>query len=184
MLDIINNSISNVNFGEIITTVVIAALGTFIAKVRPYVKELLDNLVKYILVKIESSQYEDQFKQAYDIWKLVDENFRIGAEITKEFESKAEYFDNLLLQKFPSLSQGQIDYIRQVVAGNENSAKGAADSSQAQSDVVTKAETDKLQDNGKPQETDGIQGTDKSEETDGSQAQASEPETQTEPIQA
>ncbi len=190
MLDIINNSISNVNFGEIITTVVIAALGTFIAKVRPYVKELLDNLVKYILVKIESSQYEDQFKQAYDIWKLVDENFRIGAEITKEFESKAEYFDNLLLQKFPSLSQGQIDYIRQVVAGNENSAKGAADSSQAQSDVVTKAETDKpsetdkLQDNGKPQEADELQETNNSEETGGSQVQASEPETQTEPIQA
>ncbi|AGF59628.1 hypothetical protein B0P06_006097 [Clostridium saccharoperbutylacetonicum] len=136
MLDIINNAISNINFGEIITTVVIAALGTLIAKVRPYVKDLLDNLFQYVLLQIESSQYEDQFKKACDIWKLVDENFRIGADITKEFENKADYFDNLLLQKFPSLTQGEIDYIRQVIAGNENSVKTTTANSQTQADKL------------------------------------------------
>jgi hypothetical protein len=145
MLDIINNAISNINFGEIITTVVIAALGTLIAKVRPYVKALLDNLFQYVLLQIESSEYEDQFKKACDIWKLVDENFRIGADITKEFENKADYFDNLLLQKFPSLTQGEIDYIRQVIAGNENSVKTT---------VGSQAQADKLQKDDKSQEAD------------------------------
>jgi hypothetical protein len=137
MLDIINNAISNINFGEVITTVVIAALGTLIAKVRPYVKDLLDNLFQYVLLQIESSEYEDQFKKACDIWKLVDENFRIGADITKEFENKADYFNNLLLQKFPSLTQGEIDYIRQVIAGNENSVKTTV-GSQTQADKLQK----------------------------------------------
>lgn len=140
MLDIINNVISNINFGEIITTVVIAALGTLIAKVRPYVKDLLDNLFQYVLLQIESSEYDDQFKKAFDIWKLVDENFRIGADITKEFENKADYFDNLLLQKFPSLTQGEIDYIRQVIAGNENSVKTT---------VGSQTQADKLQEDDK-----------------------------------
>lgn len=140
MLDIINNVISNINFGEIITTVVIVALGTLIAKVRPYVKDLLDNLFQYVLLQIESSEYDDQFKKAFDIWKLVDENFRIGADITKEFENKADYFDNLLLQKFPSLTQGEIDYIRQVIAGNENSVKTT---------VGSQTQADKLQEDDK-----------------------------------
>ena len=140
MLDIINNAISSINFGEIITTVVIAALGTLIAKVRPYVKDLLDNLFQYVLLQIESSEYDDQFKKAFDIWKLVDENFRIGADITKEFENKADYFDNLLLQKFPSLTQGEIDYIRQVIAGNENSAKTT---------IGSQTQADKLQEDDK-----------------------------------
>lgn len=123
MLDIIKNFISSANFGEIITTVVIAALGTFIAKIRPYIKKLLNDTVQYMTLQVQTSQYEDQLNKAYDIWKLVDENYRISVAITEIYESKADYFNSLLLKEFPSLTQSEIDYIRQVVAGNENSNK-------------------------------------------------------------
>lgn len=128
MLDLINNSILDINYSEMITTVIVASIGTLIIKIRPYVKELLDNIVQYIILQIDASKYEEQFKKAYDIWKLVDENFRIGASITKAFENKADYFDSLLVEQFPSLTQGEIDYIRQIVAGNENSNKSTSDS--------------------------------------------------------
>lgn len=128
MLDLINNSILDINYSEMITTVIVASIGTFIIKIRPYVKELLDNIVQYIILQIDASKYEEQFKKAYDIWKLVDENFRIGASITKAFENKADYFDSLLVEQFPSLTQGEIDYIRQIIAGNENSSKSTSDS--------------------------------------------------------
>lgn len=134
MLDIIKNISSTINYAGIITTVIIAALGTFIAQIRPYVKELLTEATQYAKLRIESGQYEEMLNKAYDIWKLVDENFRIGAAITVAFKDKAEYFDSLLLEQFPSLTQNEIDYIRQVVAGNENSDK-LADSSSASSEA-------------------------------------------------
>jgi hypothetical protein len=134
MLDIIKNISSTINYAGIITTVIIAALGTFIAQIRPYVKELLDDATQYVKLQIQSGQYEEMLNKAYDIWKLVDENFRIGAAITAAFKDKAEYFDSLLLEQFPSLTQNEIDYIRQVVAGNENSDK-LADSSSASSEA-------------------------------------------------
>lgn len=128
MLDIIKNFISSINYGEIITTVVVAALGTFIAKIKPYVKKLLDDTVQYMTLQVQTSQYEDQLNKAYDIWKLVDENYRIGAAIAEIFQSKADYFNSLLLEQFPSLNPMEIDYIRQIIAGNENSDKLTSDS--------------------------------------------------------
>lgn len=123
MLDLINNFISNVNYSEIVTTVVVAAIGALIIKVRPYVKKLLEDITEYTKLQIEASKYEDQFDKAYDIWKLVDENYRIASAITEIYESKADYFNSLLLDQFPSLTQSEIDYIRQVVAGNVNGDK-------------------------------------------------------------
>lgn len=135
MLDIIKNFSSSINYNEIITTVVVAALGTFIAQIRPYVKELIDDSTQYITLQIESNKYEDMLNKAYDIWKLVDENFRIGADIAAVFKSKADYFDSLLLEQFPSLTQNQIDYIRQVIAGTENSDKLTSNAAESDSEV-------------------------------------------------
>lgn len=123
MLDLINNFISSVNYSEIVTTVVVAAIGALIIKVRPYVKKLLEGITEYTKLQIEASKYEDQFNKAYNIWKLVDENYRIASTITEIYESKADYFNSLLLDKFPSLTQSEIDYIRQAIAGNENCNK-------------------------------------------------------------
>lgn len=127
MLDIIKNFASNINYSEIITTVVVTALGTLIVKVRPYVKKLLEDTTEFVKLQIQASQYEDQLNKAYDIWKLVDENYRIGEAITEIYKSKADYFNSLLLEKFPSLTQSEIDYLRQVIAGNENYNKFASD---------------------------------------------------------
>jgi len=128
MLDIIKSFTSSINYSEIITTVVVGAISTLIIKIRPYVKKLLNDTVQYMTLQIQTSQYEDQLNKAYDIWKLVDENYRIGTSITEIYKSKSYYFDSLLLDQFPSLTQSQIDYIRQVVAGNENCNKLASDS--------------------------------------------------------
>ena len=127
MLDIIKSFTSSINYSEIITTVVVGAISTLIIKIRPYVKKLLNDTVQYMTLQIQTSQYEDQLNKAYDIWKLVDENYRIGDAITEIFENKAECFNNMMLQQFPSLTQSEIDYLRQVVAGNENEYKLLSD---------------------------------------------------------
>lgn len=62
---------------------------------------------------------------AKEVWNIVDENFRITEKIEDKFKDKTEEFDRLLLAKFPELTNEDIIYFRQAVAGTVNAGKEA-----------------------------------------------------------
>ena len=63
---------------------------------------------------------------AKQVWTVVEENFRIAEKIEEKIKSKADEFDNMLLAKFPELTQSDISELRQAVAGEANQGKDAA----------------------------------------------------------
>ena len=84
------------------------------------------------------------------IWNIVDEHFRISKTIEDKIKSKADMFNNLILQHFPELTQNDIDSIRQSIAGEVNKDKQAViDNSQIiiqlqQENITLKAENTTL----------------------------------------
>ena len=62
---------------------------------------------------------------AREVWSIVDENFRITEKIEDKFRSKTEEFDKLLLAKFPELTNEDVIYFRQAIAGSVNVGKEA-----------------------------------------------------------
>jgi hypothetical protein len=62
---------------------------------------------------------------AKEIWAIVDEKFRITEKVEDKLKSKSEEFNTLLLAKFPELTEENVTYFRQAVAGNVNAGKEA-----------------------------------------------------------
>ena len=78
---------------------------------------------KYLEVKAMDKNDAYVCNIARSVWDRVEEDYRINDKIAATFNSKAEYFDKLLLDKFPSLSQQDLDELRQTVAGEVNKYK-------------------------------------------------------------
>lgn len=120
MEEIIKNILGEVNFARIIVVLMCTAIAYVTVKLKPYVKEIIKSLCEYIKQLAENSKYKHQIEVALDIWYNVEEDYRIGASITEQFNSKAEYFNKLLLDKFPDLKQTDLDFIRQAISGEIN----------------------------------------------------------------
>ena len=81
-------------------------------------------ITAYIQVKLANTKYEYVINVAKGIWNRVDEDFRLELqEIIEKYSKKSDYFDELLLKRFPSLTQEDIDEIRQAIAGEINRNK-------------------------------------------------------------
>lgn len=119
-MNLLKPILDEINFARIITVGICMAVAYILKELKPYAGQILTKLQEYITLKVEESQYAAQLQLGYDIWRKVEEDFRVNDAITAEFNSKKDYFDELLLEKIPSLKQTDLDYIRQVVAGNEN----------------------------------------------------------------
>ncbi|QAA35235.1 hypothetical protein C1I91_06115 [Clostridium manihotivorum] len=78
---------------------------------------------------IEQSKFiqdhQQQIDTAKEVWGIVDENFRITQTLENAIQSKAQMFDELLLKKVPGLTQEELDYLRQTIAGEVNKGKEA-----------------------------------------------------------
>ena len=81
-------------------------------------------ITAYIQVKLANTKYEYVLNVAKGIWNRVDEDFRLELqERIEKYSKKSDYFDELLLKRFPSLTQEDIDEIRQAIAGEINRNK-------------------------------------------------------------
>ncbi len=92
---------------------------------------------KYILAKRDETiekigrvEYEKRISTALDIWGIVDEHFRINDLIEHTIDDKTNLFNRMLLDRIPSLTQEDIDYLRQTIAGQINSGRGAITATQ------------------------------------------------------
>lgn len=96
------------------------------------IKTILGLIVKVLESRLKKSGIEEEllknknyFIEARKIWSIVDENKRISGTIEGKIINKAEEFGKLILDKFPELSQSDIDNLRQSVAGVVNQGKEA-----------------------------------------------------------
>jgi hypothetical protein len=107
----------------IITTAVVSVLVFIIKKIGDAVIELLVTTKKEAELRIVSSGHEKELSTAKEVWNIVEEKFRITENCTSVLGSKTNEFDKLLLSKIPGLTQTNLDYLRQAVAGEVNKYK-------------------------------------------------------------
>ena len=110
----------------ILTALTLGIVGVILA----IIKSVGDVTIQYIAKKKEMveqklklDQHEEEIKTAKQIWNIVEEKYRITDNIKDLAKSKADYFDKLLLEKIPYLTEDQIKMLRQAIAGEVNKGK-------------------------------------------------------------
>jgi hypothetical protein len=78
---------------------------------------------KWVIDKIDVNTYNQTLAFARDIWLIIEEHFRISDKIGKVTDEKIAMFSELLKQKVPGITQENIDYFRQTIAGEFNAFK-------------------------------------------------------------
>lgn len=107
----------------IAATVIVSILVAIIKKIGDAVIELLVTKKKEVELRVISSGHEKELNTAKEVWHIIEEKFRITENAESLLGSKADEFDNLLLSKIPGLTQSDLDYLRQAVAGEVNKYK-------------------------------------------------------------
>lgn len=94
------------------------------------IKSIGDVTIQYIVKKKEMveqklklDKHEEEFKTAQQVWNIVEEKYRITDNIKDFAKSKGDYFDKLLLEKIPYLTEEQVKMLRQALAGEYNKGK-------------------------------------------------------------
>lgn len=105
---------------------ILGYIGKEVIKVVPKVVELL-------VAKIGLTNYTKLKAVAQDIWNIVEEDGRLGKLET----SKIEAFKSLIRAKVPGITDGQIDLIRQAIAGEYNKDKATVVTAVENPTVVT-----------------------------------------------
>jgi len=113
------------------------------------IKTILVLIAKVLESKLVKSGLEatilknqNYITEAKKIWDMVDENFRISKTVEEKLASKIAQFNATLLEKFPGLSQKDIDNLRQSITGEINKDKEAVVSN---SDLLKQLQDEKTQ---------------------------------------
>jgi hypothetical protein len=117
----------------IITTAIVSILVYIIKRIGDAVIELLVTKKKEVDLKIASSGHEKELNIAKEVWNIVEEKFRINENCSLILGSKSDEFNKLLLSKIPGLTQTDLDYLRQAVAGEVNKYKNIESTQQVTS---------------------------------------------------
>lgn len=137
----------------IAATAITAMLCVIIKQVGKAGIELLATKKKETEQKIESNGYKSKVDKALEVWKIVDDKFRLTQNAIEVFGSKEKLFEDILLQRIPGLSQKNVDDLRDTISGlvNQGREKIILDSSYQQIDLLKEeklkleAERDNLQ---------------------------------------
>ena len=108
---------------EAIKAFVLGLIGVALKVTIQYGTTIACTTWKYLETKATEKNRSYVLTIAEDIWHRVEEDYRINDKVAITFNNKAKYFDSLLLAKFPSLTQNDLDELRQVVAGQINRYK-------------------------------------------------------------
>lgn len=117
----------------IITTAIVSILVYIIKRIGDAVIELLVTKKKEVDLKIASSGHEKELNTAKEVWNIVEEKFRINENCSLILGSKSDEFNKLLLSKIPGLTQTDLNYLRQAVAGEVNKYKNIESTQQVTS---------------------------------------------------
>lgn len=115
---------------ELINQIVPLLVTCILGVLAVVIKAVGDVAVKFfqakrdeVIAKIGQIEYEKRIAVAMDVWGIVDEHFRLNDLIEHTIDDKANYFNDLLLERIPSLTQEDLDYLRQTIAGQVNAGK-------------------------------------------------------------
>lgn len=111
-----------INFIISILGIIITVVGTYVIN---FIKLKNDELIRTIGV----STYNSDKTLALDIWNIVNEHFRIQQSIECCTENKIKMFNDELKKKCPYITQEEIDFLRQTIAGEVNKCKSIVTSS-------------------------------------------------------
>jgi len=117
---------------ELLNQIIPLLITCIIGVIAVVIKGVGDVAIKFILTKRDETiekigrvEYEKRIATALDIWGIVDEHFRINDLIEHTIDDKTNLFNEMLLDRIPSLTQTDLDYLRQTIAGQINSGRGA-----------------------------------------------------------
>ncbi|AFJ96078.1 MAG: cobalt ABC transporter permease [Clostridium perfringens] len=110
---------------------ILSAVGVALATVLvAIIKSVGNEAVEYLKTKkkvadqkIKESKYAELFEVGKNIWNMVEEKYRVTDNIETLAQSKADMFDNMLLEKFPHLTKEELIEVRQAIAGEVNKGK-------------------------------------------------------------
>lgn len=113
----------------LLVTCIVAVVGVVIKSVGDAIIAYIEAKKNAVISKIGEDKYNSEKKVALDIWNIVDEHFRINPTLEDVIDKKIALFNELLLKKIPGLTQEQIDFLRQSIAGEVNKGKKVLDNS-------------------------------------------------------
>lgn len=115
---------------ELINQIVPLLITCFLGIVAVVIKSVGDIAIKFLVAKKEEAierlgqaEYNKRISTARDIWGIVDEHFRINNLIEHTMDDKTNLFNKMLLDRIPSLTQADLNYLRQTIAGQINYGK-------------------------------------------------------------
>lgn len=128
----------------IAATAITAILCLVIKKVGKSGIELLDAKKREADQRIIDNGYKSNVDKAREVWRIVDDKFRLTQNAIDIFGSKEKLFEDILLQRIPGLNQKNIDDLRDTISGvvNEGRAKLTVDSSAEQLSELQQVNTD------------------------------------------
>lgn len=109
----------------IAATAITAILCIVIRQVGKAGIDLLVTKKKETDQKIEVNGYKSNVDKAFEVWKIVDDKFRLTQNAMEIFGSKEKLFEQILLQRIPGLTQKNIDDFRDTVSGEVNKGREA-----------------------------------------------------------
>lgn len=115
-----SNQVISILYPALLTilTGVAAYLGKEIVKIVP-------KIIEFVVAKIGLTNYQKTKAIAWDIWNIVEEQFRLNSIIGDTVQAKVTMFETLIKQKIPGITDAEIEAFRQAIAGEFNKDKPA-----------------------------------------------------------
>jgi hypothetical protein len=100
--------------------------------------KLIAEKISATKVKAGADQYNHYLTLAKQAWNIVDEEFRITPNLEKTIAAKQAEFETQIKKLIPSITDDEIEQLRQAVAGEVNKGKAAvaAEASSADGDLT------------------------------------------------
>lgn len=115
---------------QIISAVVPVVVASIVAIFVAIIKAVGDAAISFIEKKKEAVQvkigidtYNQRLAFARQAWNIVDEYFRITPTVQKTVDSTGKMFADEMKKLVPSLTDEEIEQLRQAVAGEVNKGK-------------------------------------------------------------
>ena len=115
---------------QIINAVVPVAVASIVAIFVAIIKAVGDAAISFIEKKKEAVQvkigidtYNQRLAFARQAWNIVDEYFRITPAVQKTVDSTGKMFADEMKKLVPSLTDEEIEQLRQAVAGEVNKGR-------------------------------------------------------------
>ncbi|WP_160688296.1 cobalt ABC transporter permease [Clostridium sp. C2-6-12] len=133
----------------IAATAITAILCVVIKNIGKAGIELFAAKKKEVEQRIENNGYKSTLDKALEVWRIVDDKFRLTQNAKEVFGSKENLFEQILIERIPGLTQKNIDDIRDTVSGIVNEGRQALteDSKTQQLEELKQVNTDLQKEN-------------------------------------